>query len=129
MRRIPSFVYGHVLAALLIGFVAGSFLDFKAVMMFGSGTAAGAIASAFVCWLWPGFAGPGWQLWIAGAIGNPLFLAAAFFAYQDIDCLLGTKTGWGCMFASIEPTVMACCLAPPLIGLAIRRLTRRRTTA
>jgi hypothetical protein len=125
VRRIPSFVYGHVLAALLIGLVAGAFLDLKAVMTFGSSMAAGAIASAFVGWLWPGFAGPGWKLWIAGTIGNPLFLAAAFFAYQDIDCLLGTKTGWGCMFASIEPTVMASCLVPPLIGLAVRWLAGR----
>lgn len=126
MRRVPSFVYGHVLAALLIGLVAGSFLDLKAVMVFGSGMAAGAIASALVCWLWPGFAGPGWQLWIAGVIGNPVFLGAAFFAYQDIDCLLGTKTGWGCMFASIEPQVMGACLVPPLVGLAVRWLAGRR---
>ena len=129
MRRIPSFVWGHVLGALVIGFVAGSFLDLKAVMTFGGVMAASAIASAFACWLWPGFAGPGWKLWIAGAIGNPLFLVAAFFAYQDIDCLLGTKTGWGCMFASVEPLVMGVCLAPPLIGLAVRRLARRRAAA
>jgi len=126
VRRIPSFVYGHVLGAMLIGFVGGSFLDLEAVMTFGGGMAASAIASSFVCWFWPGFAGAGWKLWIAGGIGNPLFLASAFFAYQDIDCLLGTKTGWGCMFASVEPQVMAACLVPPLIGLAVRWLAGRR---
>jgi hypothetical protein len=129
VRHVPSFVYGHVLGALLLGFVAGAFLDLRAVMVFGSSMAAGAIASALVCWLWPAFAGPGWKLWLVGAIANPVFLAAAFFAYQDIDCLLGTKTGWGCMFANVEPTVMGGCLVPPLIGLAVRRLARRRAVA
>jgi hypothetical protein len=126
VRRIPPFVYGHVLGALLIGLVAGSFLDLKAVMTFGGAMAAGALVSAIICRRWPGFAGPGWQLWIVAVVGNPLFLAAAFFAWQDIDCLLGTKTGWGCMFAGIEPLVMAVCFAPPLVGLAVRWLATRR---
>jgi hypothetical protein len=129
VRRIPSFVYGHVLGALLIGLIAGSFLDLKAVAIFGGVMAACALASAFVCWLWPGYGGPGWQLWIAGAIGNPLFLVAAFFAYQDYDCLVGNKTGWGCMFADAEPLVMGACLVPPLIGLAVRWLARPRAKA
>jgi len=129
VRRIPSFVYGHVLSALLLGAVGGAFLDLKAVMIFGGVMATSAIASAFVCWLWPGFAGPGWQLWIAGVIGNPLFLVAAFFAYQDLDCLIGNKTGWNCMFSDIGPFTMGVCLVPPLFGLALRWLASRRAMA
>src|SRR5206468_6351060 len=125
--RIPPFVYGHVLAALVIGLVAGSFLDLRAVINFGGAMAGSALVSALMCWLWPGFAGVGWKLWIVGVLTNPLFLAAAFFAYQDIDCLVGTKTGWGCMFASIEPMVMGVCLALPLFGLAVRWLAGRST--
>jgi hypothetical protein len=122
VRRIPSFVWGHVLGALLIGMIAGAFLDLRAVLTFGGAMAVCALASAFVCGLWPGLSGAGWQLWLVGVIANPLFLAAVFFAYQDIDCLVGVKTGWDCMFASIEPMVMGVCLVPPLVGLAVRWL-------
>jgi len=129
VRRLPSFVYGHVLAALLIGGIAGSFLDLTAVAIFAGTLAASAVASAFVCWLWPGFAGPGWQLWLAGVVGNPLFLVAAFFAIQDYECLIGTKTGWNCMFSDASLLAMGVCLGPPLVGLAVRRLASRRATA
>jgi hypothetical protein len=125
VRRIPSFVYGHVLGALVIGVVAGAFLDLKAVLIFGGVMGASAIASAFICWLWPGLTGPGWQLWIVGVIGSPLFLVAAFFAYQDYDCLLGNKTGWNCMFADVGPLAMGVCLGPPLFGLTVRWLASR----
>ena len=125
MRRIPSFIYGHVLSALLLGLTGGSVLDLQAVLIFSSAMAGCALASGLVCWLWPGFAGPGWQLWLVGAIANPLFLAAGFFSYQDFDCLVGNKTGWNCMLTDLEPTVMAICLVPPLVGLVVRRLARR----
>ena len=37
MHRIPSFVYGHVIAALITGVVGGAFLDLTALLAFGSG--------------------------------------------------------------------------------------------
>src|SRR5262249_42203500 len=39
VRRIPSFFWGHVLSALLLGLTGGAFLNVQAVMMF-SGTMA-----------------------------------------------------------------------------------------
>ncbi len=122
MRRIPAFVYGHVLSALLIGLIAGAFLDLKAVLIFSSVMAGCALASAIICWMWPGFSGPGWQLWIAGVIGNPMFLVAGFFAYQELDCLTGAKTGWSCLFSDVYPMLMGACLVPPLLGLVVRWL-------
>ena len=129
MRRIPSFVYGHVLSALLLGFVGGALLNLTAVAIFCGVMAGSALASAFVCWLWPGLAGPGWQLWLVGTVANPLFLVAAFLAFQNYDCLVGQKTGWDCMFSDAYPVAMGICLIPPLIGLAVRWLARRRAKA
>jgi hypothetical protein len=129
VRRIPSFVYGHVLSALLLGFVGGAFLNLTAVVIFCGVMAGCALASAFVCWLWPGFAGSGWQLWLVGAIANPLILVAAFLAYQNFDCLVGQKTGWDCMFSEAYPLIMAICLVPPAVGLGVRWLARPRAKA
>ncbi len=129
MRRVPSFVYGHVLSALLLGFVGGAFLNLTAVMIFCGVMAGGALASAVVCWLWPGFAGAGWKLWLVGVIANPLFLVAAFFAVQSYDCLVGEKTGWDCLFSEAYPQTMGICLVPPVVGLAVRWLASRRAMA
>jgi hypothetical protein len=126
VRRIPSFVYGHVLGALLIGIVGGAFLDLTAVMVFGGGLTVSAAASAFVCWWWPGFAGAGWKLWLAGTFGNPLLLVGGFFAIADWECLVGGETGWNCMFAEVGPLAVGVCLLPPLFGLALRWISTRR---
>jgi hypothetical protein len=125
VRRIPSFLYGHVLSALLLGFIGGAFLDLWAVAVFCSVMAGSALVSGLICWWWPGFAGAGWKLWLVGVLANPLFLVSAFFAYQDFDCLVGKQTGWGCMLTDLEPTVMSVCLVPPLIGLVVRGLAGR----
>jgi hypothetical protein len=125
VRRIPSFVWGHVLSALLLGFVSGAMLNLAAVLSLSGLLAFSALVSAGLCWRWPGFAGPGWQLWLVGVIANPLFLTAAFFSYQELDCLTGAKTGWDCMFSQAFPMAMGICLIPPLIGLAARWLARR----
>jgi hypothetical protein len=129
VRRIPSFIYGHVLSALLLGLTGGAFLDVQAVLMFSGAMAVSALVSGLVCWRWPGFAGPGWQLWLVGTIANPLFLIAAFFAYQDFDCMVGRKSGWDCLLTDLEPTVMGICLVPPLIGRAVRWLAGRGSKA
>ncbi len=124
-RRIPSFIWGHVLGALLLGLTSGAFLNFPAVMKFSGAMVLGALVSGLVCWRWPGVAGPGWQLWLVGWAANPLFLGSAFFVYQDFDCLLGTKKGWDCIIPAIGPMIMGLCLVPPMIGLVVRWLPRR----
>jgi hypothetical protein len=120
--RIPSFVWGHVLSALLLGFIGGVFFNLTALLAFCGVMAGCALASALICRLWPGFAALGWKLWLVAAIANPLFLVAAFFAIQDLDCLTGAKTGWDCLFSEAYPMAMAICLIPPLFGLAVRWL-------
>jgi hypothetical protein len=126
IRRLPPFVLGTVIGALVTGAVAGAFLDFMAVMVFGSVLAASAAASALVCRWWPGFAAAGWKLWLAATLGNPLLLVAIAFSVDQYECLIGGRTGWNCMFADLGPAVAALCLPPPLIGLASRWWMGRR---
>jgi hypothetical protein len=122
VRHVPSFVWGHVLSALLLGFFSGAFLGVKAVLTFSAMMAFSALISAALCWRWPGFGGRGWQLWLVGVVANPLFLTAAYFSYQERDCLIGAKTGWDCILSAAFPMAMGLCLIPPLIGLAVRWL-------
>lgn len=122
MRALSPFVYGHVLGALSIGAVGGSFLDLRAILTFAAAMAVGAAASAVVCRWWPGYDAPGWRLWLAGALGNPLLLVALGFSIDSYDCLTGKRTGWDCMFSDIGPIVVGVCILPPLFGLALRWL-------
>jgi len=122
VRRIPPFAIGQVLGALAIGAVAGSFLDARAIITFAIGMTIGAGASALVCRWWPGYDAPGWRLWLSGAVANPLLIVAVAFSIDSYECLLGTKTGWGCMFSDVGPMVTGVCLLPPLFGVALRWL-------
>ena len=125
LRWPPAFAWGHVGGALLIGAVTGAFLDWKAVWVFGSSMAGGALVSALVCWRWPGPAGAWWKLWLVGVFANPLFLAAAAWMWIDRECLLGHKVGWNCLLSDVGPDVAAACLAPPFLGLAVRYVMQR----
>jgi hypothetical protein len=129
MKRIDPFALGHVIAALVAGAVAGSFLDLKAVLVFSSVLAASAIVSALVCWWWPGFTAAAWKLWLIGILANPLFLAAVAFSIDQYECLLGRKTGWNCMFSDLGPKVACMCLLPPIGGLLWRGWKRWRAPA
>ena len=122
MRALSPFVYGHILGALLIGAIIGSFVDLRAIFTFAIAMAIGAAASAMVCRWWPGYDAAGWRLWLMGALGNPLLLVALGFAVDSYECLLGTRTGWGCMFSDLSLLVAGVCLLPPLFGLALRWL-------
>ena len=126
MRRIHPFVYGHVVGAFLVGGAAGAFLDLKAVLVFSSLLAVNAVIGSLVCWWRPGFEAAGWKLWLVATIANPLMLSAIAFTISSYDCLVGTRTGWNCLFSDAGPDIIAACLPSPLIGLAARWLWRRR---
>ena len=125
MRALSPFVHGHVLGALLVGAVCGSFLDLRAIFTFAIAMAVGAAASAMVCRWWPGYSAAGWRLLLTGAIANPLLLVALGFSIDSYECLLGRRTGWNCMFADIGPMVVGVCLLPPLFGVGLRWLRGR----
>ena len=125
MRRIHPFVYGQVFGALIAGAVAGAFLDWQAVVSFAGVLAANAVIVSLICWRWPGFEAAGWKLWLAATFANPLMLSAIAFSIDQVDCLIGQRTGWNCMFAEVGPLVAALCLAPPSSGVALRWWRRR----
>ena len=127
MRRIPSFVYGHVVGALIVGAVSGAFLDWQAVASFAGLLAANAVIGSLICWRWPGFEAPGWKLWLVATFANPLMLSAIAFSIDQYECLVGQRTGWNCLFSEVGPLTVMACLPSPLIGLAVRWWWRRAT--
>lgn len=129
MRRIPPFVYGSVIGGLITGIVAGAFLDLKAVAIFSAVLAANAAIVSLVCWWKPGFEATAWKLWLMAALANPLMLTALGFTIDQYECLVGSKTGWNCMFATIGPLAAGICLIPPTVGVLVRWLVAWRRKA
>jgi hypothetical protein len=126
LKRAP-FVLGHVLGAATAGALGGSFLDLAAAGTFAALLAGNAAAGALLCWWWPGFDAAWWKLWPMASLANPLMVAAGGWSLDQWDCLVGGRTGWDCMFASLGPLAMLACLPSPLIGLAARWWVRRRS--
>ncbi|MBN9085623.1 MAG: hypothetical protein J0J01_01835 [Reyranella sp.] len=120
MRRIPSFVYGHVIGALITGLVGGAFLDLTAVLVFGAGLAAAAVVGALVCWWRPKFDASAWKLWLVAIVANPLFIAGLVWTVIMRDCLTGELKGWSCLFAEVGLVAAAATLPSPVVGLIVR---------
>ena len=125
MRRIHPFVYGHVVAALIVGVAAGATLDAQAAAMGAVVLMAGAIVSSVVCWWKPGFEAPAWQLVPVAILANPLMLLAQGFMVVDVECLVGSRKGWNCIGAAIAVMVAGVCLLPPFGGWLWRWWKRR----
>ena len=126
MRRIHPFVYGHVVAALIVGASTGATLDAQAAAMGAVALMAGAIVSSVVCWWKPGFEAPAWQLIPVAILANPLMLLALGFMAVDYECVVGTKKGWNCLGMAIAIVVAGVCLLPPFGGWLWRWWKRRR---
>ncbi|MBS0519012.1 MAG: hypothetical protein JSR90_09985 [Proteobacteria bacterium] len=122
---IHPFTLGHVGGALVAGAVAGTFFDGVAVVTFAAILAANAVIGTFICWRWPGLDASAWKLWLAASLANPLVLAGLVWSGIQYDCLLGDKTGWGCMFSEVGPFAAGMGLLPPVLGVVMRRLLRR----
>ncbi|MBV8191552.1 MAG: hypothetical protein JOY64_28760 [Alphaproteobacteria bacterium] len=127
MKRLPAFVVGHVLGAMVVGAVIGSFLELKAVVNLALLLGANAAINALICWWWPGFNAAWWKLWPMATFISPLMIAAALFTVDQWDCVVGTKRGWDCLLAGFGPLAMEACLPSPLVGLAARWWVRRRS--
>ena len=122
MRPAFPFIFGHIVGALLIGAVGGALINTASIESFSIIMVVAAAASATVCRWWPGYDGPWWQLWFAGAGTNPLLLVAVSFSLDAADCVVGVRTGRGCLFSDIGPLVVGVCLVPPLFGIGLRWL-------
>ena len=124
MRRIHPFVWGHVVAALIVGVAAGATLDAQAAGMGAVLMTAGAIVSSVVCWWKPGFEAPAWQLIPAAILANPLMLVALGFMVVDPNAWSAAR-GWNCLGAAIAILVAGVCLLPPFGGWLWRWWKRR----
>ncbi len=122
MRPAVPFILGQVVSALLIGAVGGALINTASIESFSIIMAVAAAASAAICRWWPGYDGPWWQLWLAGAGTNPLLLVALSFSIDAADCVVGVRKGPGCLFSDIGPLVIGVCLIPPLFGIGLRWL-------
>ena len=125
MLPIHPFVWGHVIGALIVGAVSGSFFDVKAVFTFSGLLAGNAAIGSLVCWWRPGLDAAGWKLWPTATFANPMMLAAIAFSIDQYDCLIGRASGWNCMLSDVGPMTVAACLPSPLVGLAVRWWKRR----
>jgi hypothetical protein len=126
VRRVPSFVYGHVVVALISGVIGGAFLDLTAVMVFGAGLAAAAGISSLVCWWWPKFDAPAWKLWLVATFANPVMIAGLVWTVAMRGCLTGELKGWDCLFAKLGLVASAATVPGPIVGLIVRWLWARR---
>lgn len=130
MRRIPSFVYGHVIAALVVGAVFGATLvHVNAVLALAAVLAAAAVISALFCWWWPTFDAPAAKLWLVATFANPLLIAGIGWSLHYADCLAGERKGWDCLFADMGWLAVAATLPSPVAGLIVRRWWTRRHKA
>jgi hypothetical protein len=110
-----------VLSAALTGALGGGLvLNLVAVVLFALGMAAGAAIAAFACSRWPGLAATAWTLWPAAVVFNPMVLLGAGYSLANWACVVGTKTGWSCLFTDLGPMLCALGLVPPTIGLIAR---------
>jgi hypothetical protein len=122
MRAPSPFAIGQIVGALVVGVVAGALVG--AVVAFSGLMVLGAAASVMVCRWSPGYDAAGWRLWLTGAVANPLLIVMVAFSVDEYDCLLGSRTGWACMFSDVGPMVVGLCLLSPLFGVALRWLWR-----
>ena len=123
MRRLHPFVYGHVVAALVVGIaVGGAGGGRQAAGMAAAAMMAGASVSSGVCWKWPGYDAPIWKLWPAATLANPLALAAIGFTALHAGCFAGFGTD--CLIAGVALWVAIFCVLPPLGGLVWRWRSR-----
>ena len=121
VRRIPSFVYGHVVGALATGAIGGAFLDLTAVMVFGAAAAAAAVVVALVCWWWPKFDASAWKIWLVATVANPVLIAGVVWSLLNMDCYTGELKGWDCLFSDVGWVCALGTLPSPIIGLIARR--------
>lgn len=87
--------------------------------------AGGAAIAGLVCRWWPGLAAPGWRLWLAAWLFNPVVILSLGFILSQYACLLGQVRGWGCMGVALVVLAFPATLAGPTIGAIVHVIARR----
>ena len=124
LRRIPAFVWGDVVSALIAGVTVGAFVDSDALRIFPLVAVGNVLTGLLVCWWAFGFAAAGWKLWLTASVLNPLLIFGIVWTIQDYECLFAGKTGWGCILDEVGPFIAGISLVPPLIAVICHWLVR-----
>lgn len=130
---MPAFDIAHVLASALASFIAllvilNDSSDLESLGLIGLctlGVAGGAAIAGFFCRWWPGLAAPGWRLWLAVWLFNPVVILGLVYVLSQYECLFGQVRGWGCMGLALAVLAFPVTLIGPTIGVVVHVIARR----
>jgi hypothetical protein len=125
---LSPFVTVQLVAAPIVGAIAGAFMNLSATMSLASAMFGGAAVSAALSrYAWPRSDDSGWKLALVATFGNPLFLFA-LYAVVDTWCGLGRARDIRTCFVSGYAFGLALlCLVPVCTAFLWRWWKSRRT--
>lgn len=127
----------HVLVSALSAFVPllmflndrGDLESLGLAALCALGLAGGAVIAGLLCRWRPGLAAPGWRLWLAAWLFNPVVVLSLGFILTQYECLLGQVRGWGCMGVALVVLAFPVTLIGPTIGVVAHVIARRQGPA
>ena len=127
----------HVLVSALSAFVPllmflndrGDLESLGLAALCALGLAGGAAIAGLLCRWRPGLAAPGWRLWLAAWLFNPVVVLSLGFILTQYECLLGQVRGWGCMGVALVVLAFPVTLVGPTIGVVAHVIARRQGPA
>jgi hypothetical protein len=127
VRLLHPFVVGHVIAAAVIGMIAGAVMSVLGALFSAGAMVVGALISCLICSVWPGLGAKARFLWPVAVLANPVMLLALAMVVIEGQCLTDDYPSWNCMAVAVAVLVAGLCLLPPFGGLLWRRLKREST--
>ncbi|MBX3500659.1 MAG: hypothetical protein KF889_14520 [Alphaproteobacteria bacterium] len=92
------------------------------------GTLVGGVGAAIggsICRRWPGLAAPGWKLWLAAWLFNPVLIVVLGYILSEYECLLGYARGWKCMGLALAILALPVTLIGPTAAVIAHVIARR----
>jgi hypothetical protein len=124
-----GFDIAHVIATVLASFVPLLVLlgtrDMGLVVLGTLAAGVGAAIAGFICRRWPGLAAPGWKLWLAAWLFNPVAILLLGYILSQYQCLLGQVRGWHCMGLALAVLVSPVTLIGPTVAVIAHLVARR----
>jgi len=130
---LRAFDIAHVLASAVACFVPvlifqGSGRDLSSwgvILLCTLAAAVGAAIAGVACRWWPGLAAPGWQLWLAAWLFNPVVIVGVIYIASQYECLLGQTRGWKCMGLALAVLASPLTLVGPTVAIIAHVIARR----
>ncbi|MGE0422727.1 MAG: hypothetical protein AB7O88_10705 [Reyranellaceae bacterium] len=132
-RALRAFDIAHVAsAALAFGVPVLAFLGAKrdshtltVFALFALAGAAGAAIAGLLCRRWPGLSAPGWRLWLAAWLFNPILVLGLIYILSEYECVFGLRRGWGCLSPALVVLASPLTLIAPTVGVIAHVIARR----